>query len=95
MDKKIPLYDPAEVAANRRHYVLEAVTADGLLAGESSEVVAVLPKRLVALAKKRIRIKSTTDLLIYALAKVALEDDFGAKLVARRGTIPADFEIDI
>jgi hypothetical protein len=30
----------------------------------------------------------------YALAKVALEDDFGAKLVARKGSIPPDLKLD-
>jgi len=95
MDKIPPLYDPAEVAANRRRHVLETVTEQGLLAGETCEVAAVLPRRLVAMAKQRIRIKSTTDLLIYALAKVALEDDFGPRLLAREGSIPADFEFDL
>jgi hypothetical protein len=48
----------------------------------------------VTRAKQRTGISSTTELVEYALAKVALEDDFGAKLVARRGTIPPDIKLD-
>jgi hypothetical protein len=30
----------------------------------------------------------------YALAKVALEDDYGAKLLALKGTVPADIDLE-
>ena len=43
---------------------------------------------LVEAAKARSGIKSDTDLLEYALARVALEDDFGQKLIAREGRAP-------
>jgi hypothetical protein len=33
-------------------------------------------------------------LLEYALARVALEDDFGAKLSAREGHVPPDINLD-
>ena len=36
-----------------------------------------------------------TDLVEYALAKVALEDDFGAKLVARKGSIRRDLDLGL
>jgi hypothetical protein len=49
---------------------------------------------LVAAAKERSGIASDTELLEYALAKVALEDDFGAKLVAREGRIPKDLDLE-
>jgi hypothetical protein len=54
-----------------------------------------VPRLLVIRAKQRTGISSTTDLVEYALAKVALEDDFGGKLVARKGSIPADIKLDV
>jgi hypothetical protein len=38
---------------------------------------------------------STTDLVEYALAKVALEDDFGARLAGRKGSLPADIALGV
>jgi hypothetical protein len=40
-------------------------------------------------------IASTTDLVEYALAKVALEDDFGARLAGRKGSLPADIALGV
>lgn len=79
----------------RRRSVVAAAEAAGLLAGVNSPLGARVPRELVARAKARSGIRSTTDLVEYALAKVALEDDFGAKLVARKGTIPADLKLEL
>jgi len=38
--------------------------------------------------------KSDTELLEYALARVALEDDFGLKLIARQGRVPRDLDLE-
>lgn len=51
-------------------------------------------KQLVKVAKARSGIKSDTDLLEYALARVALEDDFGQKLIARKGRVPRDIDLE-
>jgi len=40
-------------------------------------------------------VASDTDLLEYALAKVALEDEFGAELVRRKGRITQDFDLEL
>jgi hypothetical protein len=49
---------------------------------------------LVDAAKARSGIKSDTELLEYALARVALEDDFGQKLTAREGRVPRDLDLE-
>jgi hypothetical protein len=67
-----------DVAGARRRSVVAAAKAAGLLAGTNSALGARVPQNLVARAKERSGISSTTDLVEYALAKVALEDDFGA-----------------
>jgi len=46
-------------------------------------------------AKARSGIQSDSELLLYALSKAAVEDDFGHKLVARKGRIARDLELDI
>jgi hypothetical protein len=80
-------------AAARQNAVVSAAEAEGLFAGGNSALGARIPSRLLTRAKQRTGITSTTELLAYALAKVALEDDFGAKLAARRGTIPPDIKL--
>lgn len=82
-------------AVVRRRTVVEAAKAEGLFTGDNSALGARIPRRLIKRAKERSGITSTTDLVEYALAKVALEDDFGAKLVTRKGTIPADIVLDV
>jgi len=79
--------------ARRRASVVEAAEDAGLLGGDNSHVGARVPQRLLNEAKARSGIASTTDLVEYALAKVALEDDFGAKLVARKGSVPRDRDL--
>jgi hypothetical protein len=57
--------------AARRRSVVGAAKAEGLLAGDNSALGARVPRRLVSRAKERTGIASTTDLVEYALAKVA------------------------
>ncbi len=78
----------------RQQAVLAAAKAEGLFAGDNTALGARIPRRLVTTAKKRSGIQSTTELVEYALARVALEDDFGRRLVALRGSIPADIKLD-
>jgi len=81
--------------AARRRGVMETVAAQGLLEGENAPVGARVSRKLVARAKEQSGISSTTALVEYALAKVVLEDDFGRKLVALKGTIPKDIKLDV
>jgi hypothetical protein len=87
--------EASEFVVARRRSVVAAAKAAGLLTGDNSALGARVPHRLVTQAKERSGISSTTDLVEYALAKVALEDDFGSKLVARKGTIPTDIKLDV
>lgn len=85
----------SDAGVARQKRVVAAARAAGLLAGADSALGARIPSALIARAKQRSGIRSTTDLVEYALAKVAIEDDFGAKLVAQRGAIPADIVIEL
>ena len=83
-----------ESIARRRASVVAAAKEAGLLGGANSHVGARVPQHLLDEAKARTGIASTTDLVEYALAKVALEDDFGAKLVRRKGRIEPDVDLE-
>jgi len=85
----------ADFIARRQASVVAAARDAGLLSGDNSHVGARLPQHLVDAAKARTGIESTTDLVEYALAKVALEDDFGSKLVARKSSIPHDLDLGL
>jgi len=78
----------------RRDVVLETAKNAGLLAGANGRIAARIRKHLVDAAKARSGIKSDTELLEYALARVALEDDFGRKLIARQGRVPRDVDLE-
>jgi hypothetical protein len=77
----------------RRGAVLEGAKDVGLLAGKSRRIAGRIPLQLVAAAKARSGIKSDTELLEYALARVALEDDFSQRLIAREGCVPQDIDL--
>ncbi len=87
--------ETSDVVVARRRSVVAAAKAAGLLAGDNSTVGARVPRELVARAKERSGISSTTELVEYALAKLALEDDFGSKLVARKGSVPLGVKLGV
>jgi hypothetical protein len=74
--------------------VLETAKEAGLLAGVSSRIAGRIRKELIDAAKARSGIKSDTELLEYALARVALEDDFGKKLITLEGRVPRDVDLE-
>ena len=78
----------------RRTAVLATARDAGLLAGASSRIAGRIRKPLIEAARARSGIKSDTALLEYALACVALEDDFGKKLLALKGTVPKDIDLE-
>lgn len=86
--------EPARVSL-RRQTVIDAARQLGLLDGENGRIGGRVRRDLVAAAKQKSGIASDTGLLEYALARVALEDDFGAKLVRRKGRITRDIYLEL
>jgi hypothetical protein len=78
----------------RRNAVLKTAKDAGLFAGATSRIAGRIRKPLIEAARARSGIKSDTELLEYALACVALEDDFGKKLLALKGTVPKDIDLE-
>ena len=84
------------IALERNRLVLEQARAVGLL-GEAKDtrLSGRVPAGLIEAAKKRAHVSSDTELLELALSRLALEDDFGVRLVRRKGSVPADIDLAI
>ena len=79
----------------RRRAVIDTARALGLLGGENSRIGGRIRRDLLAAAKEKSGIASDTELLEYALARVAIEDDFGTRLVRRKGRIAQDIDLEL
>jgi hypothetical protein len=85
----MPARAGARVAAT-----LSAAAAAGLTAGRKGKRVSGRAhERLFEAAAERSGLDGS-ELLEYALAKVALEDDFAAKLLAREGKVGRDVDLE-
>ena len=73
---------------------LRHASAAGYLRGRKSERIGgrVSP-RLLSAAMEKSGLHSQAELLEYALAKVAIEDDYAARLLARKGSVPDDVDL--
>lgn len=78
----------------RRAAVAAAAGEAGLLAGGRGSIGARVPRQLLEAAKVSTGLEKTTDVIEYALAKVALEDDFGGRLLARKDTVRRDIDLE-
>jgi hypothetical protein len=84
------------IALERNRLVLEQARAVGLLGeAKNTRLSGRVPTGLIEAAKKRAHVSSDTELLELALSRLALEDDFGARLVRRKASIPADIDLAI
>jgi hypothetical protein len=80
-----------EVAAERGGRwasFIRAAEERGLLGSKDRQLGGRFSAALIDEARRVGGITNDTDLLTYALIKVALEDDFGERLLARKGRIP-------
>lgn len=80
----------ASAPANRKsrfHAVMEAAENSGLLGEKSARIGGRISPALVEQAKKQTGIEADTDLIEFALANVALQDDFAATFRKTRGAV--------
>jgi hypothetical protein len=88
---------PAPVAAENSGMqdLLSLAKARGLLAGGRTLIVrGRMPVELVAQAKRRTGITSDSKLLEAALASIALSDDYAEWLLAQRGTVSPELDLE-
>lgn len=85
------LIEPAESPFDA---VMKAAERQGLLKDKSSRIAGRVSSTLVAKAKKRTGIKTDSDLIAFALAQLALDDDFPEAMRRLRGTVDPDLKLD-
>ncbi len=83
------------IARARNKLVREQALAAGLLGSvKDARLSGRVSANLIEAAKRRAHVASDTELLEIALSRLALEDDFGAKLVRRKGTIAPSVDLE-
>lgn len=83
-----------DIAARRVAATLETVAAAGLLSGRKGKRISGRAHdQLFAAAAERSGLDGN-DLIEYALAKVALEDDFAERLLALKGSVGRDVDLE-
>lgn len=75
------------VSKERFEAVMLAAEQSGLLSGKDSRIGGRVSPALVRQAKRQTGIETDTDLIEFALATVALEDNFAEAFKASRGTV--------
>jgi hypothetical protein len=91
---KHPKSSGSEIPHGRHQVVIETAQRAGLLSGDNGRIAGRVRETLIQTAKERSGITSDTELLEYALAKVALEDDFGPKILTRKGRVAKDIDLE-
>lgn len=85
---------PANIAAMRVASTLNSAQLAGLLAGKKEKRVSGRAhEQLFRAAAERSGLDGS-ELIEYALAKVALEDDFADKLLGLTGTVSRDIDLE-
>ena len=94
-DSAFAVADDQALSVLRNRATLDSARAAGLLGdAKDARVAGRVSSELIAAAKKSAGLSSDTDVIEIALAKLALEDDFGAKLVRNKGSVPRDLDIE-
>jgi hypothetical protein len=75
-------------SAERRAAIIQAAEERGLLGSKDRQMGGRFSGALVEAAKRVSGVTENTDLLTYALIRLAVEDDFGERLLARKGRVP-------
>jgi hypothetical protein len=77
----------ATVSRTRFEAVMKAAEHSGLLGEKSTRIGGRISPALIEKAKKQTGIATDTDLIEFALANVALDDNFGETFRKTRGTV--------
>ena len=73
--------------------VMQAAARSGLLHEKSGRIGVRVSPALIAQAKRQTGIEADSDLIAFALASVALEDDFAAAFKAARGKVAKSLKL--
>jgi hypothetical protein len=73
--------------------VLKAAERSDLIKEKTARISGRVSPALIAQAKRRTGIRSDTELIKFALANLALEDDFAEAFKAARGKVDPDIKL--
>jgi|SRR5260370_26169580 hypothetical protein len=73
--------------------IMKAAERSGLLKEKSSRIAGRVSPALVEEAKRRTGIEADSDLIAFALANVALQDNFAQAFKDARGNVDADLKL--
>ena len=82
-----------QASQSRFEAVMKAAERSGLLKQRSSRIAGSVSPALVQRAKKRTGIETDTDLIAFALANVALEDNFAETFRESRGRVDPELKL--
>jgi hypothetical protein len=83
----------AAVSKARFDAVMKAAEHSGLLGEKSKRIGGRISPALIEQAKKHTGIETDTDLIEFALANVALDDNFGSTFRKMQGTVNPDLKL--
>ncbi len=86
---------PEALRPNRATAVIVEAARQGLIGPKDKTISGRVTSVLVDAAKSRSGIRSNWELLLNALSKVALEDDFAFRLFAPTESVPKDVSLDV
>ncbi|MHC2302766.1 hypothetical protein SAMN02927900_03232 [Rhizobium mongolense subsp. loessense] len=81
------------VSKARFDAVMKAAEHSGLLGEKSKRIGGRISPALIEQAKKHTGIETDTDLIEFALANVALDDNFGSTFRKTQGTVDPDLKL--
>ena len=81
------------ISKARFEAVMKTAERSGLLSQKSGRIAGRVSPALVEQAKKQTGIAGDTDLIAFALASVALEDDFAEAFRDSRGKVAAELKL--
>jgi hypothetical protein len=86
----------AAIQRNRTDLIMSEAKSAGLVGGPKDTVIrGRVSTALVKAARRRAGVKSDTELLEVALSNLALADDFGEKVLRRKGTVDPDLDLEL
>jgi hypothetical protein len=81
------------VGKARFEAVMQAAERSGLLSEKSGRIAGRVSPALIEQAKRQTGIRTDTDLIAFALATIALEDDFAETFKESRGKIDPEMKL--
>ena len=85
--------DPIVISKARFEAVMMAAKQSGLLSEKSGRIAGRVSRALVEQAKRQTGIETDTDLIAFALATVALEDNFTDAFKESRGKVNPELKL--